>query len=76
MIYLLGLGGGGGGGGGEVSTVSTASGIVTFFFRSFALVLGTLIALGFFVLGDCDFFDALEKLEQLYTNHIEINRTV
>lgn len=60
LIYLLGLGGGGG-----VSTVSTtASGsttLVSFFFRSLALVLGTLTALGFLAFADCDFFDALEK---------------
>jgi len=50
-IYLLGLGG--------VSTTS-ASGIISFFLRSFALFLGTLIALGFFVFGDCDFFGVLK----------------
>lgn len=49
--YLLGFEGGGR----EVSTVS-ASKITSFFFRSFALDLGTLVALGFFIFGDCDFF--------------------
>lgn len=53
IAYLLGLGG--------VSTVST-SGIFSFFFRSFALVLGTLIALGFLVFVDCDFFDDLKSI--------------
>lgn len=65
MIYLLGLGGG-------VSTVSaTTSGLATlvsFFFRSLALVLGTLVALGFFAFADCDFFDALKKIKNVYTN--------
>jgi len=54
-MYLLGLGGGGRG---VVSTVSDSR-IISFFLRSFALDLGTFVALGFLVFGDCDFFDVL-----------------
>lgn len=66
--HLLGFGGGGGGGeeggGGEgrASTISASrlTSVLTFFFRSLALVLGTFTALGFFVFGDCVFFDVLK----------------
>jgi len=47
--YLLGFEGGG-------REVVSASRLTSFFLRSFALDLGTLVALGFFIFGDCDFF--------------------
>lgn len=50
--YLLGFEGGGR----EVDSTVSASRITSFFLRSFALDLGTLVALGFFIFGDCDFF--------------------
>jgi len=50
--YLLGFEGGGR----EVVSTVSASRITSFFLRSFALDLGTLVALGFFIFGDCDFF--------------------
>lgn len=67
ITHLLGFGGGGGGGGeggggeGGASIISASRliSVLTFFFLSFALVLGAFTAFGFFVFEGV-FFDVLK----------------